>query len=322
MTEQAATVETPVTETPATPVPLGQLESVAEYRERRANGETGEPVAAEPVKPAEPAAKAADPDPASEAGKELAKQKGSLQARIDELTRKNGESERQYRQREAELLAQLEAVKAGGKPNDPASAASQQADGIAKEYKRIMGLPGAPKVSDFESYEEFQFAASVFVSDVRSGERDQRQQAESRNRGAAEAKTRVYETAKAAHADVDDVMTAFVNAGNVFAPVVQDVIMNHELGHEIAYALAKDPAKHAAIAAIRHPGLAMIELGKIVASIEASKSAAPVAAPVKKVSSAPAPVEPVTPGETTAGRPDPANISSVATWQKERKNYL
>jgi hypothetical protein len=121
MTEQAAAVETPVTETPATPIPLGQLESVAEYRERRSKGETGEPVeavAAEPVKPAEPAAKAADPDPASEAGKELAKQKGSLQARIDELTRKNGESERQYRQREAELLAQLEAVKAGGKPRN------------------------------------------------------------------------------------------------------------------------------------------------------------------------------------------------------------
>jgi hypothetical protein len=319
MTEQAATVETPVTETPATPIPLGQLESVAEYRERRSKGETGEPVeavATEPVKPAEPAAKAADPDPASEAGKELAKQKGSLQARIDELTRKNGESERQYRQREAELLAQLEAVKAGGKPAEPAAPADAKS-----EYKRIMGLPGAPKVSDFESYEEFQFAASVFVSDVRSGERDQRQQAESRTRGAAEAQTRVYETAKAAHADVDDVMTAFVNAGHVFAPVVQDAIMNHPLGHEIAYALAKDPAKHAAIAAIRHPGLAMIELGKVIGSIEAGKPAA-VAAPVKKVSSAPAPVEPVTPGETTAGRPDPANISSVATWQKERKNYL
>lgn len=317
MTEQAATVETPVTETPATPVPLGQLESVAEYRERRANGETGEPVAAEPVKPAEPAAKAADPDPASEAGKELAKQKGSLQARIDELTRKNGESERQYRQREAELLAQLEAVKAGGKPAEPAAPADAKS-----EYKRMMALPGAPKVSDFDSYEEFQFAASVFVNDVRMLEREQRQQAESRTRGAAEAQTRVYETAKAAHADVDDVMTAFVNAGHVFAPVVQDVIMNHPLGHEIAYALAKDPAKHAAIAAIRHPGLAMIELGKVVAAIEAVKSAAPVAAPVKKVSSAPAPMEPVTPGETTAGRPDPANISSVATWQKERKNYL
>lgn len=317
MSEQiAAAVETPVVETPAPPVPLGELNSVAEYMERRSKGETGEPVETPVVKPEETPVKAGEPDPASEAGKELAKQKGSLQARIDELTRKNGESERQYRQREAELLAEIAAAKVNAKPAEPAA----QPDAKA-EYKRIMALPGAPKVSDFDTYEEFQFAASLFVTDVRSGERDQRQRAESATRGAAEAQDRVYEAAKAAHADVDEVMTAFVNAGNAFAPVVQDVVMNHPLGHEIAYVLAKDPAKHAAIAAIKHPGMAMLELGKVIAAIE-SKPAAKVEPVVKKVSSAPAPVEPVTPGETSTGRPDPANITSIKTWEKERKNYL
>lgn len=317
MSEQiAAAVETPVVETPAPPVPLGELNSVAEYMERRSKGETGEPVETPVVKPEETPVKAGEPDPASEAGKELAKQKGSLQARIDELTRKNGESERQYRQREAELLAEIAAAKVNAKPAEPAA----QPDAKA-EYKRIMALPGAPKVSDFDTYEEFQFAASLFVTDVRSGERDQRQRAESATRGAAEAQDRVYEAAKAAHADVDEVMTAFVNAGNAFAPVVQDVVMNHPLGHEIAYVLAKDPAKHAAIAAIKHPALALIELGKVIAAIEA-KPAAKVEPVVKKVSSAPAPVEPVTPGETSTGRPDPANITSIKTWEKERKNYL
>jgi hypothetical protein len=324
MSEQAAAVvETPVTETPVTPVPLGQLESVAEYRERRAKGETGEPVEV-PVtpaaKPVETPATEVEPDPASEAGKALAKQKGRAQERIDELTRKNGETERQYRQREAELLAELAALKAGTKPAE-GSTEAPKAEG-AKEYKRIMALTGAPKVSEFDTYEEFQFAASLFVNDVRSAERDQRQQAESATRGAAEAQGRVYEAAKAAHADVDEVMTSFVNAGHRFAPVVQDVVVNHPLGHEIAYVLAKDPARHAAIAAIKHPGLAMIELGKVIAGIEAGAKPAAKAEPVKKVSSAPAPVEPVTPGETSTGRPDPANITSIATWNKERKNYL
>jgi hypothetical protein len=287
-------------------------------------GETGEPDRTGSVtpaaKPVETPATEVEPDPASEAGKELAKQKGRAaraDRRADAKKRRDGTAVSAAGSRIARRARGAEGWQRSRKDRRHSS----DAEG-AKEYKRIMALTGAPKVSEFDTYEEFQFAASLFVSDVRSGERDQRQQAESATRGAAEAQGRVYEAAKAAHADVDEVMTSFVNAGHRFAPVVQDVVVNHPLGHEIAYVLAKDPARHAAIAAIKHPGLAMIELGKVIAGIEAGAKPAAKAEPVKKVSSAPAPVEPVTPGETSTGRPDPANITSIATWNKERKNYL
>lgn len=39
------------------------------------------------------------------------------------------------------------------------------------DYKRIMTLPGAPKLADFDSIEEHNFAAAAFVEEVRASER-------------------------------------------------------------------------------------------------------------------------------------------------------
>ena len=285
----------------------------------------------EPVKPAEqpaetpeeqPAAEAqaetpqpdaeAEPDPASDAGKALAKKKSSLQARIDEEVRKRGEAER----RAAQLEAELTAARGAAKPEQPA------AEGAAAERKRIMALPGAPKVDQFESYEEFLLAAADFVSEVRLSERDARQQAEAQGRGLIAARDRVEAAVKAAHPDFDEVIEAFAADGHAYAPPVAEFILAHPEGHEIAYALAKDPALNARIAALQHPAAIVFELGKVLAGLEAA-SAKPVQPEPKPrpVTRAPAPVSTVGSGAGTVATPDPATMSSVAEWRKIRGQY-
>lgn len=289
---------------PVEPTPLGSLESVTEFRERRAEADIGEPVAAEPAVPAvtAPPEPAAEPDPASEAGKALAAKKGSLQARIDEMARKSGETERQYQSRVSALEAEIAALKGKAEPVKP------PAD------------PAKPKAADFETYEDFVDALAEYKADVKIKAERERIDREQRGQHVTAAQSRVEAAAKEAHADFDETIAAFVADGHTFSPFVADAILGHPLGHELAYALAKDPAANARINAAPNAYVAGIEVGQVLAGLKAAP-VAEKAAPV--VSKAPAPVQPVTAGGATAsGSPDPANISSIATWGKERKKFL
>jgi hypothetical protein len=265
------------------------------------------PAEAEAEAPAE-VPEAAEPDPASDAGKALAKKRNSLQARIDELTAREKAAER----RAAALEAELQAARGQAPAPQPAPVADR-----ASEYKRIMALPDAPRVDQFDSYEEYTFAAGVFVDEVRTAERTARQQQHAEASAVLTARDRVEAAIKAAHPDFDEVIDSFAGAGHVYAPAVVEFILHHPAGHEAAYLLAKDPALNARISALRHPAAIVFELGKVLAG-----QAAPVAEPVKPITRAPAPVTTVgSGGSASSATPDPASMNSVAEWRKIRGKF-
>lgn len=320
-TATATAVETPVT-------PLGELESLAEFRERRSKGDEGATVEApapseKPVEAAKPeAAKPAATDEdeekqisdASEAGKKLVEKRKSLQGRIDEVTRRAGERER-------ELLAEIAALKVGGKP-----AAQEPAKPAATEPADDPNDP-APKVDDFDDYQKYVLATSRWAARQERKAAEREASGNAQARGFVEASARVEAAAKAAHADFDDTVRTFVAGGGVYSPVALDVILNHrDLGHEVAYVLAKDPALNTKIGQLPAP-LAFLEIGKLIAKIEGDQATAKAAAKAAekpaaaKVSKAPEPVAEVAAGETAAGTPDPSKMTSVTEWRKRRAEF-
>lgn len=305
MSEAVAVADAPAVEVK----PLGSLESVAEFRARRTEGDTGEPVAA--AKPtatdlnpeaATTAGSPVEPDPASEAGKALAAKKGSLQARIDEYTARIRESER----RETALRAELEAAKAGR---------------VAEQPKAPVVDPNDPEPdqNSFDDYAKFVKAQARWEARQELREYNARVGQAEQARSNATAQERVSAAAKAAHPDFDTTIDEFAQAGHRFSPATAEAILNHPLGHELAYALAKDPAANARLNAAPNLYVAGIEVGKILAGLTVPVVAAVVAAPA--VSKAPEPVKPVTGATSASGKTDPKNMNSVAEFRKRRAEF-
>lgn len=218
----------------------------------------------------DPAAVEGEPDAASEAGKALAKRRNSLQARIDAKTREAGDAKRAAdaaRQEAATLRAEIEAIKAG---KAPAAAEAPVVDPADPE----------PTVEAFDDYQKYVKAQARWEARQELKAYRASIAQETADRGFVEARDRVTVKAKAAHADFDATLEDFVAEGHKFSPFVTDVILNDPLGHEIAYALAKDPAANAAIDAAPHAGIA---LGRFIARLEAAdRGPAPVPPPVTK----------------------------------------
>lgn len=307
----------------AKPAPVAELESVAAFRERRAEvADLAEGDTAPEPKPAEAVA---DPDPASDAGKELAKKRGSLQARIDEITREKGESERTLQAR----IAALEADLAKGKPAQPAAEAAGDPKAAlggketAKQaWERLKLLPDAPKASDFSTYDDYQFASAVFVNEKLTEERQAEAVTRSRASAFNQARDRVEAKAKQEFADFDTVVDTFVKAGGRYSPPAAEAIFNHPEGHKLAYALAKDPALNARLSAINHPVQFGIELAAVLASLPKSAGSGQTpAAAAAVVSKAPDPVPSDVGGITPNATPNPDNIVSVKEWRKQRGKF-
>jgi chromosome segregation ATPase len=293
MSESVAAAES-VAEPVASPQPLGTLDSLTEFRSRRdeAPAEVVEAVE-KPVVEAEKVE--AEPDPASEAGKALAAKKGSLQSRIDELTREKKQAGSEV----AALRARLEAIEAAQKPKVETPAKAE--------------TPGKPKAGDFENYEDFVEALADFKAEEKIRAEVAKQTGAAQQTAVERRQNEVRAKALEAHPDSDDVLQAFVDAGQVFHPAVSAAVLHEELGHEIAYAVAKDPALHAKIAQSPNP---MVEIGRLIGRLEGAKEA-PKAAVV--VSKAPEPVKPVSgEGSSASGGFDPSKSNSVVEFRKNR----
>lgn len=309
------------TETP-TPAPIGELTSIAEYRARRTEATdpaataapTPEPEAAAATVVSEPAT---EPDP-SKAGKTLAAKKGSLQARIDEIT---GEKHRTAAERDearaalAALQAELAALKAG-KTAEPAAAAAPAADVADPSDPE-------PSIDKYESWEQFtrdhgRWAARQELKAYRATEQAQAAEAALRD-----GQARVAAEGAQAHDDFDAVVSAYEAGGGTYAPAVQDAIVNHPLGAEFAYRLAKTPAL---AARVNQPNLAAayFEIGRVMAAIEAEHAPTPepTAAPKPKpMSKAPAVIAAPESVDAPAGLPDPAKMTSVREWRRLREKF-
>lgn len=204
-----------------------------------------------------------EPDPASEAGKALAKKRTSLQARINELTRKAGEREREAfaaNERAARLQRELEARL---NPQQP-----QQASQLQHQ--------GPPTVDQFENYDDFVKAQAVYAVRVEMWQAQQQQaawQAQQQEQALLQTVQAREAAFVAEHADYYDV----VNSVSIPETPTGQAIIAHlrhaDLGPALAYELGSNPAVLAEIVS-RPPGFAVAALGKLEYQIEARQSAA------------------------------------------------
>ena len=116
-----------------------------------------------------------EPPPPEEPAPEKAKQpRHSHQAKIDQAIAKQREAER----RADQLAAELATLKAPKPPISDPPNAPEKPPTIA-EYKRYQAMPGFPQVADFDNYDDFVDARTVFISDVRDAERVRASQVQS-----------------------------------------------------------------------------------------------------------------------------------------------
>lgn len=154
--------------TPATPVDLKSVNSLAEYRKAKADG-------ALPVGDATPEQEADGPKTdadVSEAARTLRKnraeeRKAKIQADIDAATRAKHEALRERDAIAAEvqrLQQQRQALTQPQQPQQP------QAGAGAPDLKRLMTHPNAPRIEQFDTIEQYNFALSVFVNRTMAAE--------------------------------------------------------------------------------------------------------------------------------------------------------
>lgn len=306
-TETPPVPETPI---PAT-IPIGALESVAEYRKASAEGltEVPNPAVPPPAEKAETAPAEKEPDPASEAGKELAKKRTSLQARIDQAVAQQRAAEARAAAAEAKL-AEREAAK--GEPKADAATA-------AGYYTRPE--PSVDEIgTKYATYEEYtKDLAKWAYQEERAKERieDQQTQAQQTQRDVLTKAQARIDAFKTDHADYDEVVAgAIMPQGAVAGPAIIEYLNHSEMGPQLAYALGKDPTELARIALLP-PGFAIAALGKLEGKLEA-----PATEPAAAVSHAPAPPKPVGGRGSGKAAQDPSEINSLADWRKRRADFV
>lgn len=257
--------------------------------------EEPQPAGAEPA--AEPAEPTGDEPPADP---ETEKEKG-VQKRIDELTRKRREAER-----EAEYWK-----------NQATQGQQQPAPPTAQPEFVPPGFPAKPTVEQFETYEDFVEALTDWKTDLKLTRKDveaaQRQAAE-RSQTVASQHTARVETAKATYADYSE---AIDNLSGIMMPQpVIDSIIESDLSADIAYYLGKHTAEAKRIQGL--PVTAQLrEIGKIEARLE--KKPAEPAPPVKRVTQAPEPIKPVGGKEKATVSPDDMSDDE---WLKHEQQRL
>lgn len=239
---------------------------------------------------------AEEPDPAasadaSEAGRQLAKKKRSLQDALKQETWEKHEARRQA----AELQARLAELE--GKKAEPPK---------GKQPIQVDPNDPPPSVEQFETYEEF--------VDERAAWRARQEYRALRERDEHEAAGRAYQTRLSEleqkgtekHADFVPALEQLAASGRKFNPFVTGIIQNHELGHDIAYALATDPDAFNRINYARTFEHAVVEMGRLITRLEAAPTgSAPAAVPVSR---AKPPISPVG-SSPVVSDPDPDSLS-------------
>lgn len=255
-----------------------------------------EPVA-EPVKPTAAATPAAEPtipetdddiDPASDAGKRLSKRKQAMQDKIDKATWRFREEERKREALEREI-ATLKTPKA-----DAAAPASDDRPKLKSFVDRIG--------TDYDDYESAVEAHAEALTDFKLAARDQASNAAQQTHARQETLHAVATRGQEAHADFDAVLGQFVQQGGRFAPStaaeaqgplgdLEQVILQHPIGHSIGYELAKDPALYQRLMASSSRVMFMAEMGKLITRLDGAPSGSPTKpAPVSKTK---APIQPL-----------------------------
>lgn len=227
--------------------------------------------------------------------------KNRLQERFDELTRAREEA-----RKEAEYWRKLVLDKQEAQPVTQTSDAEPQLEQFSTELEYAKAH--AKWVARQEAYALIQQREEAIQRAAQ--QREAETQVQSYQARIAEARTR--------YSDYEEVM---VTAPDIpLPPHISQALLESEFGPDVAYRLAKDPARVQRIVSLT-PTAALREIGKVEAEIEAgrkSKAAPP------RVSNAPEPISPVdaktsTPSRDAEPGPDRPYGEWLAWRNKQRR---
>ncbi len=214
---------------------------------------------------------------------------------------------RERRQAEAERLRQSEA---------DARAKADEAERKVQEMRAAAAALKLPQQKDYPDYEQFQAALAAHKTlqaldarEIGRAEADARQTAaqikaldEQKERAFRETVAFVNEDGKARHADYEVVMGS---PDVVITPAMVSVIGEADEPGELAYHIAKNPALSASLAQM-HPVHMARAIGRLEAQISATRTT---------VTSAPAPITPVTAKAKPATDPTKMTPDQYAAWR-------
>lgn len=233
------------------------------------------------------------------------KKPGGFQKKIDKLTRRNYELERQI------LAYQQQNGAAGSSSNEPpAPKPAAQAD-------------GKPDPKKFERHADYVEALTDWKVDQKLQQRDQsaqNQEIVARQTELQESWDEKLEAARAVYPDLEEVLSDDVP----ISFVTRDLLLESDLGADVAYYLGKNPDEALALAQMP-PLAAARQFGKIelkVAAVVEARKAKP--APTNGQGSGgqpkPKPVEPAGRGRSAAAAPDPENMSfsEFKRWRNQQ----
>lgn len=249
------------------------------------------------AKPVEQAASTdATPKPASEPGK---KEKGA-KARSAELDPEIAELQEKLRLRKM-LREELAA-----RDDKPADSSPAPVKAAAKEFERLKAMPDAPKLDEFNDYQDWSVAMAAFVTDKRLEEYSQKQKQEVEHGQFQSAASRMEAKGAETYEDFREAGTAAAQAGRAWPRPVTEFVLTHEHGHDVAYALAKAKDDDALYLRIADP----IQFGMYVGEVLAQLNAPPKKSPKTPVSKAPEP--PVMLGGRPHDTVDPSKAAMAA----------
>jgi len=230
------------------------------------------------------------------------KSKGGFQKRIDKLTKKASELERQLEVERAdkERLLQL---------NKPKTQEKQPADNS-----------GEPNPDNFETYAEYNKALVRYEAKlIRDEEKQQEAEQRTRSEMAEAGKNfeKKVELAKSKYDDFDEVFDPDLQVSGA----MQAVMLDSDVGAELAYYLCKNPNEAAEIANM-HPLQATRKMALIEAKLlKDSDDGEDSVVETKKISAAPKPVTPIKSGNGGVQKdPNKMNFKEYKAYRAAQKN--
>jgi len=235
-------------------------------------GDPAQPPEGEPSEPTEePGAEPGTEEPTDDPPAEPQEKEKGVQKRIDELTRKRREAEREAEYWKAKAIGKEGATEP--RREDTTTIPASQT--------------GKPTADQYDNYEDFLEALSDWKTDQKIAQREftARQQREQEERQKAlQTHTSRVEKAKEVYEDFEEVLD---DARDITMPdETLLTIIESEHSADIVYHLAKNRALALKIAAMS-PKRQLIEIGKLEERLEKAEK------PVKRITKAPEPVKAV-----------------------------
>jgi DNA segregation ATPase FtsK/SpoIIIE-like protein len=164
----------------------------------------------------------------------------------------------------------------------------------------------APDISQFDTMDDYVEALTEYKLQQKAQSAQSQQAKQTQEQAIAQDWVAKVEKARSVAPDFDEV---FSNVADVpFAQVALDAVAQHPKGAEIAYILGKDPSEAYRIAALA-PYQQLMAIGEVAARANLPKP--------KTVSTAPAPVKPVSGGASNSAPP-----ADMDEWVKWRNNQI